>query len=146
MSGDDVSLDVVDHFRPRTDRALLRGTVAETLAFAGRRELEVSLLLTDDAGIAELHGQFMNDPTPTDVMSFDDEDSVDVVVNVQRARDVAAEHGTTIRAELALYLVHGLLHACGHDDIDNVDRARMRVGENEVMTRLRLRHAPVDPT
>ena len=137
-------LQVVDRFRPRTDRRFLHRVVENALAFVDRPELEVSLLLTGDADIAELHGRFLGDAMPTDVISFPMDDGVDVVVNVQRARREARRRGTTIRAELALYLVHGILHACAYDDRTSRERARMRAAERAVMDRLALRYAPVD--
>lgn len=139
-----IRLEVSDRFRPRSDRAFLARVVAATLDHADRRDLEVSLLLTDDAGIAELHGRFLGDPTETDVMSFETDGTADVVVNVARARREAARRRVTIRSELALYVVHGLLHVCGHDDHDEDDRRAMRDAERDVLQRIGLRHAPVD--
>lgn len=139
-----VQLEVVDRFRPRTDRAFLRRVVEAVLVHAGRPDLEVSLLLTDDDGIAELHDRFMGDPTTTDVMSFETDGTADVVVNVAQARREAALRGTTIRAELALYVAHGLLHVCGHDDHGVRARRAMRAAESAVLASLGLRHARVD--
>ena len=139
-------LAVADRYRPRSDRAFVARVVEATLDFAGRTDLSVALLLTDEAEIARLHGEFLGDPTGTDVITFPSDDGrhVDLAVSVERARAVALERGHTIRAELALYVVHGLLHACGYDDRDARSRARMRAAEREVMTRLGQRYAPVD--
>ena len=139
-----VRLAIDDRFRPRSDKRVLARVVAAALEHGGRPDLEVSLLLTDERGIAVLHGEFLGDPTPTDVMSFPAEGGADLVVTVQRAREEAQRRGTTIRSELALYVVHGLLHVCGHDDHAARARARMRVAEREVLARLGLRAAPVD--
>jgi len=102
------------------------------------------VLLTDDAEIARLHDRFLNDPSPTDVLSFPMDDGVDVVVNVERARREAKSRGHTIKAELGLYVIHGLLHACGYDDGNDVDRARMRKAEQDVLELLDLRVAPLE--
>jgi probable rRNA maturation factor len=131
-------LAIRDEVRPRSDRALLRRAVAATLAFAGQPDKPVSLLLTDDAGIARLHAEYLDDPTPTDVMSFDVDGEAEIVVSVQTASRVARQRGHTARAELALYVVHGLLHTLGYDDIAARDRARMRAAERAVLQRLRL--------
>jgi probable rRNA maturation factor len=139
-----VELDVIDRFRPRTDRDLVRRVVEAVLDHEDRRDLSVSLLLTGDDEIAELHGRFLGDPTETDVMSFETDGTADVVVNVARARREAKARGTTIRAEVALYVAHGLLHVCGHDDHDAEDRAAMRAAETAVLAQLGLRHAQVD--
>ncbi|MHC4077904.1 MAG: rRNA maturation RNase YbeY [Planctomycetota bacterium] len=139
-----VLVEVVDRCRPRSDRRFVEKVVKTTLAFVQRPGLKVSVLLTDDAEIARLHGEFLGDPSGTDVLSFPMDDGVDVVVSVERARREAKARGHTIKAELALYLVHGLLHACGYDDGDDGDRARMRKAEQEVLQRLDLRVAPIE--
>ena len=137
-------LELVDRFRPRTERALIERAVAATLEFAGRPDWEVSLLLTDDEEIARLHEEFLGDPTPTDVMSFEMEDGAEVVVSVETARRAARANGTTIRAEVALYVVHGLLHTLGFDDKAQAERRRMRDAERAILERLRLRVSDVD--
>ena len=135
---------IVDRARPRSDRAFVRRVARAALAFARREDLSVSLLLTDDAEIAALHGQYLGDPTPTDVMSFELDGTAEIVVSVETARRMARDHGHTARAELALYVVHGILHAAGYDDVRAAARKRMRAAEAEVLRRLKLRARPAD--
>jgi probable rRNA maturation factor len=78
------------------------------------------------------------------VISFEVDGGAELVVSVETAARVARRHGHAVRAEVALYVVHGLLHCCGHDDVRARDRARMRHAEREVMRRLRLRVHAVD--
>lgn len=139
-----LQLEVVDRGRPRTPRAFVARVVREVLAFADRPELPVSLLLTGDAEIAALHARHLGDPSPTDVMSFAVDGAAEVVVSVGTARTVARRLGHAVRAEVALYIVHGLLHVLGHDDVAPRARARMRAAESEVLQRLGLAVAPVD--
>lgn len=140
----EVEVEVLDRWRPRSDRRFVTRVAQTTLAFVRRKDLRVSVLLTGDAEMARLHGEYLDDPTPTDVLSFPMDDGVDVVVSVEGARREAKARGHTIKAELALYLVHGLLHACGYDDGDEADRARMRKAERDVLELLGLRIAPVE--
>lgn len=137
-------LEVLDRGRPRTPRPFLARVVRTTLAFARAPGTPVSLLLTDDAGIAALHGAHLGDPSPTDVMSFAVDDGAEVVVSVETARRVARTHGHTVRAEVALYVVHGLLHTLGYDDTTKRARTRMRAAERAVLRRLALDVAAVD--
>jgi len=137
-------LAITDRFRPRTERAFLERVVAAARDEVGQPDLRVSLLLTDDAELAKLHADYLDDPTPTDVLSFESEDGVDIAVSVERARHEARCRGHYIRAELALYVVHGVLHACGHDDHEDDDRARMRAAEQRVLRSLGLTVDPVD--
>lgn len=136
---------VTDRGRPRTSVALVRSVVRTVLAFGGRPDLAVSLLLTDDREIAELHARWFHDPAPTDVISFaDDGEGAEIVVSVQTARRIARQRGHQVRAEVALYLVHGLLHVLGYDDTTKAARARMRRAERTCLQRLGLVVAAVD--
>jgi probable rRNA maturation factor len=140
-----LQLAVTDRGRPRTPPAFVRRVVRTVLAFGGRPELAVSLLLTDDREIAALHARHLGDPTPTDVMSFDDDgEGAELVVSVETARRIARERGHAVRAEIALYVVHGLLHVLGHDDTNARARARMRRAERECLRALGLVVADVD--
>lgn len=137
-------LEVTDRGSPRTDRAFLRRVVGKALVHVDRPTLQVSLLLTDDAEIACLHEQFLGDPTPTDVISFDLDGVAELVVSVQTAKRCSASHGHTLRAEVALYVVHGILHVCGFDDVRARDRLAMRAAERAVLCALGLRVHDVD--
>lgn len=137
-------LEITDRGRPRTDPALVRRVVRAALRHVDRPDLAVSLLITDDAEIAAIHGEYLGDPTPTDVISFALDDGAELVVSRETARRCAREHGHTIGAELALYIVHGILHVTGYDDVRARDRVRMREAERAVMRMLRLRVRDVD--
>lgn len=140
----DHTLEIVDRFRPRTGRAFCERVVAAVREHVGRPDLNVSLLLTDDEEIARLHGEYLDDPTPTDVMSFELDGDAEIVVSVETARRTARQHGHSMRAECALYIVHGILHTVGFDDIDAADRRRMREAERAIMARLGMRVRDVD--
>ena len=126
--------------RPLEDADVERA-VAEAWREGAGGVAEISVALVDDATLAELHGRFLDDPSPTDVMSFDlgDSDGVqlgEIVVSVDRARAIARERGVSAARETALYLVHGALHLLGHDDHEDADRERMRDAEAAVLERL----------
>ena len=131
------------------DEDAVRAAATEALAHGGRSGLALSIALVDDATLAALHERCLGDPSPTDVMSFDfgdegpasddpeaPEPGGEVIVSVDRAIAVAAERGVAPERELALYVVHGVLHLCGFDDHDEDDRSAMRAAESTVMERL----------
>ena len=84
----------------------------------------------------------------TDVITFcyfDDEipemlegeTAIELIVNPDAAmREGARRRNSGYSRETALYVVHGLLHSAGEDDLDPVSRARMRRREREVMAAL----------
>jgi rRNA maturation RNase YbeY len=108
----------------------------------GRREdLGLSVVFVSDAQLARLHARHMGDPSHTDVITFDLSDDLagpagEIYASVERARKVARARGVPARRELALYVVHGVLHLCGYDDRSRADQTRMRAAEARVLRSL----------
>jgi len=96
-----------------------------------RRDVVVALV--DDRTIAKLHGRFLGDPTPTDVLSFP---HGEIVASGETARREAEARGIRPVDELVLYVVHGALHLAGYKDGKAKDRARMRRAERRVLKAL----------
>ena len=74
---------------------------------------QVEVVLVSDKRIAAIHRRFMNDPSPTDVITFQ---HGEIVISVETARRQARQFGTALDHELRLYIAHGLLHLRGFDD------------------------------
>jgi len=106
---------------------------------------DLSVAFVSDEAIARAHAQFMGDPTPTDVITFQGDPEMDfcgeVMVSVDTAQRACSEQGVSLSYELTLYLVHGLLHLCGHDDHDPEDLAAMRDAEKTCMDLLQKHKA-----
>lgn len=110
----------------------LAALATDTLAGEGIHAVELSLSFVDEDEIAELHVRFMDEPGPTDVLSFPlEEDDVDergvrVLGDVVIAPSVAARNNPDDpTGELRLLVVHGVLHLLGYDHEDDGDRAAM---------------------
>ena len=124
---------------------VLERAARAALAHAGAERYNLSLAVVSDAVLASLHDRYLDDPTETDVMSFDLSDELggpagEVVISLDRARRVARARGIPLAREMALYAVHGTLHLVGYDDLEPAARERMRVAEREVL--LSLGYAP----
>lgn len=89
-------------------------------ALAALPEIEVAIV--SDRTIARVHQEFMALPDPTDVITFE---HGEIVTSAETARARALELGHRVEEELALYIVHGLLHLNGFDDLNPRDAARM---------------------
>ena len=76
--------------------------------------------------------------------TFPLDDGVDMIVSAERAKNESGARGHAFEAELALYIVHGILHVSGFDDHTVGDRATMRDAERDVLERLGLRVPSVD--
>ena len=126
--------------RPLDDERV-REVARAALAHGGRGDLELSVVFVSDAALVELHGRYLGDDSPTDVMSFDLGGDTpgpggELYVSVERAAAAPAERGVEVARELALYVVHGALHLCGFDDHDEAERREMRAAEHAVMEAL----------
>ena len=77
----------------------------------------------------------------TDCLSFDLSEHKDkrrwfeLVVNGERAKSEAAKRGHSAQAELALYVVHGLLHNLGFNDCSAAQAKKMHLLEDEILRR-----------
>jgi probable rRNA maturation factor len=93
-------------------------------------EAELSISFVEEAEIEELHVRYMQEPGPTDVLSFpldaDDGDGVRMLGDVVIAPAVAGRNNPDDPAgELRLLLVHGILHLLGYDHDDDAERVEM---------------------
>lgn len=91
---------------------------------------EVEITFVDDAEIARVHGEFLDDPTPTDVITFH---HGEILISTETAARQAAEHGQSFEHELALYAIHGLLHLAGWHDEEADEAAAMAKVQAEIL-------------
>jgi probable rRNA maturation factor len=153
----DIVVGISDRERTlRPPAAWLKGTIRAVLAAEGVAAAELSVMIVDDRRIAAIHAEWLGDPTPTDVITFDlsvPGDPVlrgDIVVSAETAARVAralarGHAGWTPRHELAYYVVHGILHLTGHDDRMPGPRRAMRARERAVMQAIGLPPPPRRP-
>lgn len=122
--------------------ALARRAALEAGLPAGP-EWDLEVLFTNDRSMKRYNAELVGHEGTTDVITFsyfDDaenlfpgETAVELIVNPDAAAREGEKRGTGYSRELALYLVHGLLHAAGEDDLEDGARRRMRRREREVM-------------
>lgn len=122
---------------------LVKKLVKTVIANENQRCNEINVYFVDTATICQLHEQFFDDPSPTDCISFPididaEEDDLsrllgEVFVCPETALAYTQQHHGNPFIETALYLIHGLLHLMGYDDINEKDRALMREAEKRHM-------------
>jgi probable rRNA maturation factor len=128
-------------------------------------DVEMSLLFVDETTIAELNERFLGGDGPTDVLAFPMDEELppggrqpdqggrgpgapadagdppallgDVVVCPTIAGRQAVEHGVRADEEIALLVVHGVLHLLDYDHAEPEETAEMRRREQELLTRFR---------
>ena len=120
------------------DRRRIRRVVRAIVRDAEIPEARIGVAVVDDATIAKLHQKYLNDPDPTDVLSFVLERSSkaiegEVVVSAETALASAPHYGCSADEELLRYVIHGTLHLVGYDDTTPKDRTVMRKMEREYL-------------
>jgi len=120
------------------DRRRIRRAVRAVLRDAGIRAARISVAVVDDATIARLHGKFLGDPTPTDVLTFVLEQSPqalegEIVLSAETACANAIRYRCSTEEELLRYAIHGALHLAGYDDATPRQRAAMRKRERKYL-------------
>lgn len=115
---------IVERAWPQIAAAERKGAVLSQLP-------EISFVLVSDARIAALHEEFMNDPFPTDVITFR---HGEIVVSAETARREARQRQLPLPQEIARYAVHGLLHLAGWSDTGPA-AAKMRVVQEKILRR-----------
>lgn len=123
----------------RTDKVYnfeLLETIASSLT-----PLEIELILTDNATIAQINHEFRGIDKPTDVLSFPNDPFPGaplgtIIISVDKVAQVSQELGHSENDELALLFIHGILHLLGMDH--EVDQGEMRTEEERIVRKFTL--------
>ncbi len=138
------------------------------VALPGTETAQMSLLITNDDTVRGLNARFRGMDEVTDVLSFsaghaghwegeaeppEDTGGFDfvmppgepaplgeVIVSYPQAQRQAKERGAPLEHELALLVVHGVLHLTGHDHLDPEETALMQSKERTAMATLNIQN------
>ncbi len=115
----------------------LRKLVGDVCSRFNLSNATISIAIVDNAEIRKINKKFLNRNRITDCISFDLSDcknkSFELVVNGEKALEQAKSRGHSSQAELALYIIHSLLHNLGFDDSKISQAKKMRDTENEIL-------------
>ncbi len=139
---------VVDHpDEPPVDAEAIDMLVRDALRAEGATgSWEVAVAIVSDDHLAALHGRFLGDPSPTDIMTFPRDENGgtgdntvrggDLVISWDRAAEHGADHGISTAAEVRFLVVHGLLHLRGWEDDTEERRTAMLARGAEIIATL----------
>ena len=85
--------------------------------------------------IADVHSRFMQIAGPTDVITIE---HGEILISAETAKNQARAYSQKLQDELALYIIHGLLHLAGFDDVKPADAAKMRRLQERLLAKLLL--------
>lgn len=115
------------------------------------RRAEISVAVVGDKRMADFAEQYIHKRYRTDVFSFDLSEPGNkpllgqIIVNSQLAREKAGRFKVEAEAELALYIVHGLLHLCGYDDHTAADATAMHQQTRRYLSKSGFKQIPPMP-
>ncbi|MEM1248892.1 MAG: rRNA maturation RNase YbeY [Acidobacteriota bacterium] len=95
--------------------------VLPTFEEAGASAGTLTVRLTDDEEITRLNSSYRGKNSPTDVLSFEGQETVegrhlgDIVISLPTARRQGQEEGHDLQTEVQLLALHGILHCLGYD-------------------------------
>ena len=120
----------------------------ETLAkyLLKNKNAEVTIIITDDAGIKKINKEYRGKNQATDVLSFPVSDLAiqlpfynlgDIYISLETSQRQAVQIGHSIREEFYRLLVHGFLHLLGYDhETGEDDEIVMKEKEDECLSLL----------
>jgi probable rRNA maturation factor len=138
-------------FEGTLDEGWLRKVAAKALIAEHQSDAEMGILITGQDKIRQLHKEYMGEDEPTDVLSFamrekgpvDAPDFVfpagdaahlgEVIISYPQAEIQAGEHGHSAKKEVAILLIHGVLHLLGYDHDQPERHKTMQVREKAIL-------------
>lgn len=118
-------------------------------------DADIAILGCDDARIAALNADFRGKPSPTNVLSWPEEEPAphppgadparpqgdslgDIAIAYDTCQREASEQAKPFDAHVTHLLVHGVLHLAGYDHIDDADAETMEGAERSILAGLGL--------
>jgi probable rRNA maturation factor len=129
----------------------LRDVAQQALLSEGQDDAEMGILITGQERIRSLHKEYMGEDSPTDVLSFamrekgpagtpdfvfPEGDALhlgEVIISLPQAEIQAKEHKHSVKKEVAVLLIHGILHLLGFDHDRPESREKMQDRETAIL-------------
>jgi probable rRNA maturation factor len=96
----------------------------------GRLPSIIEITLLGEAAIAKVHAEFLDDPRPTDVITFE---HGEILICLPVAAANAQKFHHPLHHEVALCAIHGLLHLLGYDDLTTPERIIMHCRQEKIL-------------
>lgn len=117
--------ECTSHYKKTIFKALKMA--AKEIEMIGRQT--INIILIDNDSIRKLNLDYRHKDYATDVISFENDDEIDelgdVFVSIDKAKEQALAYGHSFDRELGFLSVHGFLHCCGYDHLNEQDELVM---------------------
>lgn len=142
-----VGVEIKPEFQDRVHEGWLRALAGTVLEREGPQgPVELGILVAGDEAVRELNRRYRGLDSATDVLSFALTEGGDfvappdgllhlgeVIISYPQAERQAQERGVETRQEVALLLVHGILHLLGYDHADRSQVRHMKAKERALL-------------
>lgn len=150
---DEIGIDIDPQFSDMVDEKRVQALALQVLAAEGMaKPYEVSLAFTDSETVQRLSRDYRKLDEPTDVLAFSLRDRPDanclfvmppdgvthlgeVIISCPKAAEQARQQGYSSDRELALLIIHGMLHLLGYDHEQPDDERKMKERERSLLDR-----------
>jgi probable rRNA maturation factor len=150
----EISINFDKGFERVLDVDWLRAVASAALKAEHKRKVEMSVLITGQEEMRRLHKQYMGEDEPTDVLSFAmrekaDKDAPDfvfpkgdavhlgeVIISYPQAEIQAKEHRHSTQKEVAILLIHGVLHLLGYNHDVPERQSKMQAREKVILEKI----------
>jgi probable rRNA maturation factor len=148
----EINVSIDQGFTGCPSKRWLEGIARQVLEAQGAgAEAEVGLLIATQDRVRELNREYLGEDEPTDVLAFSAREETagqspfihppdgllhlgEVIIAYPQAVVQAAEHGHPVKKELAVLLIHGMLHLLGYDHDEPDSERRMKAREKELLS------------
>ena len=112
----------------RLENCVKKVLKAEQITTAG-----IGIVLINKTAIRKLNKKFLAKNMATDVLAFGTYLAADIAVSVDAAKEAAGNLRIPFEEELCRYIVHGILHLCGYDDLTPAEKKKMWKRQEELV-------------
>lgn len=146
-----INNELIEHDVTGYERLIIKGFELAAKIQRLPKPIEVSVSFVDNATIQALNQSYRGINSPTDVLSFqqNDDDGFgvlegipqvlgDIVISLERAMEQAEDYGHSVEREVLYLAVHGFFHLLGYDHENPAEQNIMRELEERVLRELDL--------
>jgi len=117
----------------KVDKIFLKKTAQKTLSLTKFRVPQISIVFVGDARIKALNKKYKKSDRITDILAFD---YGEIIICLPQARRQAKDLRHTLKKELGILLIHGILHLKGYDDAKKSDCNKMIKKQEEIWQKI----------
>lgn len=131
-----ISFNKADKNTTLAKRSVLKAFIEKAINKEGLRIERLQYIFCSDKYLLGINKSYLQHDYYTDIISFDLSETKgsligEVYISIDRVKDNAKTHNTSLKEELLRVIFHGALHFCGYKDKKPADIKKMRAQEDK---------------